>query len=334
VVAEIVAGTALGLKSPGFAGNAAAGTRVAAVPVAKGDYDTMVIRARSTQPATDAFELGLVQRSGAAFGTSVPLWSDWHDATIRLDKLQPLWGTKPGTVDVTQLSQLSLVFGAWLYGPKQDAAHGLQVQRVSLERSGRGWPVHITAADAPVVVFRVGPRPIQVEGQADRHQATVRGGQPGSQAIRVWTKGFGPAPSCLSFRQVVPKGLDQVRAALKTSSTIRIKARGTTPDTNRLEVVFLERDSSPWGAEIALSDRWQEIVVPLDRLRFYPHWAHPENRGGPKDHFHPENVDAVNFCFGAWQFGNRSAEPHGIEVQEVLLVPGGASAVNPGPESQ
>jgi hypothetical protein len=327
--AEIVAGSALSLKSPGFSENSAAGARVAAASVAAGDCDSLVVRARSTEPETDAFELGLIQRGGAAFGTDVPLWSDWHDVAIRLNELKPLWDTPPGTADATQLHQLSFTFGAWLYGPKSNAPHGFQVQRVSLEQSRRGWPVHVVAADAPIAAFRVGARPIHVEGQADRRQTTVRGSQPGSQALRVWTRGFGPAPSCLSFRQVVPEGIDRFRPVLEKSRTVRIRTRGTTSDTNRLEVVLLERDSAPWGTEIELSDRWQEIVVPLDRLRFFAHWAHPDNRGGPGDHFHPENVESVNFCFGAWLFGNRSAQPHGIEVQEVLLVPDGASSESP-----
>ena len=72
----------------------------------------------------------------------------------------------------------------------------------------------------------------------------------------------------------------------------------------------------PWGTVIELSDRWQDIVVPLDQLRFFPHWAHPANRGGPEDRFHPENVESVNFCFGAWLFGDRAAQPHGTDLAE------------------
>jgi hypothetical protein len=98
------------------------------------------------------------------------------------------------------------------------------------------------------------------------------------------------------------------------------------PDTNRLEVVLLERDSAPWGTVIELSDRWQEIVVPVDQLRFFAHWAHPGSRGGPGDRFHPENVESVNFCFGAWLVGDRAARPHGIEVEEVSLVPAGGGS--------
>ncbi|MCU0874499.1 MAG: cellulase family glycosylhydrolase, partial [Pirellulaceae bacterium] len=320
--AEIVAGPALSLKSPGFAEDLAAGARVAALPAVAADYDTLVVRARSTEPATDRFELGLVQRGGAACGTDVPLWSDWHDAAIRLDELKPLWGTPAGTADVTQWNELSFVFGAWLYGPQSNQPHGFQVQRVSLAQGRRGWPVRVVAADAPLTIFRVDSRPIRVEGQADKHQLTVRGSRPGSQAFRVWTSGFAPAPSCLSFRQVAPEGLDHDRAALNVCRSVRIRARATAPDTDRLEVVLCERDSAPWGTVIEVSDRWQDIVVPLDQLRFFPHWAHPANRGGPQDRFHPENVESVNFCFGAWLFGDRAAQPHGIEVEEVALVPG------------
>lgn len=324
-VAELVAGPALSLKASGFAAGSAAGARVAAAPLAAdvgtaSEYDTLLVRARATETATDAFELGLVQRGGAAYGTDVPLWSEWHDIAIPLQELRPLWSTPPGAVQVPELGELSFIFGAWLYGPNSGLPHGFQVQRVSLAQSRRGWPVEILPPDAPVAVFRVDSRPIRVEGQAERQQATVRGSRPGSQALRVWTSQFGPAPNCLSFRQV-SGGLEAWRSALETCRTLRITARGTTPDTNRLEIVLLERDAAPWGTVIELSDRWQEIEVPLDRLRFFDHWAHPDNRGGPADRFHPENVESVSFCFGAWLFGDRAAQPHGIEVQEVMLVP-------------
>ena len=101
-----------------------------------------------------------------------------------------------------------------------------------------------------------------------------------------------------------------------------ITARASTPETNGLEVVLLEKDSAPWGAVIPLTEGWREIVVPLDDFRFFSHWQHPSGRGGRGDRFHPENVQAVNFCFGAWLFGNRAAQPHGIEVQSVTLVTG------------
>ena len=326
VVAELAAGPALSLTSPGFAADSAVGARVAVAPLAAADgdvndYDTLLVRARAVEPETDAFELGLIQRGGAAFGTTVPLWSDWYDVVVRLDELRPLWGTPPGAAQVTELNELSFIFGAWLYGRNHSLPHGFQVQRVSLAHSRRGWPVDIVPPDAPFAVFRVDARPIRVEGQAERQQMTVRGGQPGSRALRVATSSFGRAPSCLSFRQVVPEGLDPRRVPLESCRTMRIRARGTTPDTNRLEVVLLERDAAPWGTVIELSDRWQEIEVPLDRLRFFDHWAHPENRGRPADRFHPENVESVSFCFGAWLYGDRAAQSHGIEVQEVVLVP-------------
>jgi hypothetical protein len=318
---EFVAGPALQVTCDGFHERSSAGIRLPASPAVNPVVDTLVVRARAIEPDTDCFELGLVQGDGRAYGVNVPLWPDWHDAEIPLAQLKPLWNSPPGCPDVQQVSELSLVFGAWLYGPRKTAPHGFEIQRVSLTRGCPRLPIEVVAADAPVTIFRVGTRPIRVQGQDERHQATVRGSRPGSRALRVWTSGFGPAPNALYVRQVPPEGVESLRAALTGCHTVRVKARATSPHTDRLELVVVERDGAPWGTEIDLTEQWEEIVVPVDQLRFFPHWVHPNQRGGATDRFRPENIESVNICFGAWLYGSRADQPHGIEIEEVSLAP-------------
>jgi len=42
--------------------------------------------------------------------------------------------------------------------------------------------------------------------------------------------------------------------------------------------------------------------------------------GGEEDRFHPGSVSSVNFCFGAWLFGDEAGLPHGVEIERVELV--------------
>jgi hypothetical protein len=150
--------------------------------------------------------------------------------------------------------------------------------------------------------------------------AIVRGSEPGRQAVSVWTRAFGPAPSCIGFRRDVPEEIRPLREVLKACDAIRIVARATQPATRSLELVLLEQDSAPWGTVVPLNTEWREITVKLDQLRFFSHWSHPGNRGAATDRFQPGNVSAVSFCFGAWLFGEHAGEPHGIEVESVSLV--------------
>lgn len=234
--------------------------------------------------------------------------------------LRPLWSTPPGRVDVARLDHVSLLFGAWLYGSSAQLAHGYEIQEIRLERRVSSWMVDVAASDGPLLLFTAGERPVRSNGQQDRHQKLVRGSRPGRQADRLWTNGFGPPPSCISFRQTVPEDLPRFAACLRHCDSLQIVARGTTPETDRLEVALVERDSTAWGTTIELTQEWRRITISLEELQFFPHWAHPDDRGTNGDRLGVENLTAVNFCFGAWLFGNRAGKPHGIEIESASLV--------------
>lgn len=315
------AGCALQIRSDGFDKEpSAAGFRLPATACPRPGYNKLVVRARAIEPGTDSVEVGFVQRDGKAFGTNVPLWSDWQDVRVGIDELRPLWGTAPGRLDVAQLAEVSFVFGAWLYGQRRGEAHGFEIQRVSLAHTRPAWRVEVSAADGPVQLFVAGERPVRPQGQEDRAHMLVAGSRVDRKAVRVWTKAFGAAPSCISFRQAVPDGVRQWQDALASCDVVRIVARSYRPETRSLEVVLVEQDSSPWGTVIKLEPDWRETDVPLAHLRFFHHWRHPEGRGGEGDRLRPGSVSTVNFCFGAWLFGDEAGRPHGIEVERVELV--------------
>jgi len=317
---EVIGGKVLQVTSTGFAPSTAAGLRLPAQSCSDPTYDTLVVRARATHGATDRVEVGLVQSDGKAYGTDIPVWNEWHDVRVPLLDLRPLWSTPGGRIDVTRLDQVSLVFGAWLYGSTRQLAHGYAIEQIRLEHRVPGWRIDVASADGPVLLFTAGERPVRSNGQQDRHQELVRGSQPGRQAGRLWTNGFGPLPSCISFRQTVPEDLSRFAACLRQCDSLEIVARATTPETDKLEVALVERDSTAWGTTITLTQEWRRINVPLDELRFFAHWTHPDNRGSECDRLGAENLTAVNFCFGAWLFGDRAGGPHGIEIESASLV--------------
>ena len=112
--------TPIAFEIPG----SAVGFRVPAKAARQPGYDTIVVRARATQTATQRFELGLVQDDGRAYGTEVALYPQWGDLRIELNSLHPLWDTPSGQLDPTKLQQLSFLFGPWLDPDRAAEPHG------------------------------------------------------------------------------------------------------------------------------------------------------------------------------------------------------------------
>ena len=71
--------------------------------------------------------------------------------------------------------------------------------------------------------------------------------------------------------------------------------------------------------DLALTERWQSIAIPIEDLQFFAHWPHPEGRGGEGDSLKPDEIQAVGFYIGSWQYGDEPTGPRGVEVQQVAL---------------
>ncbi|MCS7263404.1 MAG: glycoside hydrolase family 5 protein [Armatimonadetes bacterium] len=324
--AEIVQGIqagkwALRLTATGFGEPpSAAGVRLKIAPINLLVEDAsnlvLVVRARSLYPQTKAVEIGLIERDGSAFGYDVPLTTVWREVEVPLEMLRPLWGTKKHKLNVAQLSELSVVFGAWLYGNESDMLHGLEIESITIKP--KIWELTILPKGSPIALFN-----------AERHQVTVRGDVPvrirlvggmNQVALQIAVDGFNPPPSSVFFRNDLSEELMLRRDELAQCDTLIVKARCVTPVTNRVEIVLIEQDGTPWGTEVDLTTNWREIRLPLSSLRHFAHWGTtPKGRGERGDRLRPENISAVNVCFGAWLFPNCEKEKHVIEIEEIAL---------------
>jgi len=131
---------------------------------------------------------------------------------------------------------------------------------------------------------------------------------------------FGPPPGSISVRTEVAEELSPWRELLAGRTTLCLRARAQQPATTAIEVVVLERDGTPWGANFPLKTEWQDIRVPLASLRHWAHWhATPAGRGGPSDRLRPQDLSGVNVCFGAWLYPGRAAAPHGVEIEHITV---------------
>jgi hypothetical protein len=282
----------------------------------------LVVRARGLRPYTSAVEVGLIERDGEAYGYNVPLTEEWREMRIPLTHLRPLWGTRGAGVKVDDLAEVSLVFGAWLYGRHRAESHGLEVERISIEAIPPFWRVPIVGHDDPIPLFDAQRHRVRVQGQVSHREQLVPGMTPGRLALRIAVDAFGPPPSAVSFRYEAGKELGRRREDMARCEALLIRARALEPTTDRMEIVLLERDGTPWGTTVPLTTEWREQHVPLSEFRYFAHWrSGPAHRGGEGDRLRVEDVAAVNVCFGSWLYPDHFAEPHTIEIERIALVP-------------
>ncbi len=289
------------------------------LPIEDASSLALVVRARSLYPQTRAVEIGLVERDGSAFGYDVPLATVWRDVELPLEKLRPLWGTKRQRLQASQLSEISIVFGAWLYGEERGMPHGLEIESIAIKP--KVWELTILPKGAPIVLFSAERDQVTVQGDVPVRTSLVGGMN--RVALQIAVDGFNPPPSSVSFRNDMLEELMPRSDELAQCDTLVVKARCVTPVTNRVEIVLIERDGTPWGTVVDLTTNWREIRLPLSSLRHFAHWGTtPQGRGGKDDRLRPENIAAVNVCFGAWLFPSREKERHAIEIEEIAVEKG------------
>jgi hypothetical protein len=231
-----------------------------------------------------------------------------------------MWKTQASRPDLTRLSRLVFVAGAWCLGPLRDRPHSIEVQSVQLVRVPDLLPLDVAPANAPFVLIRPAERQVTVHGH-DTSRALVAGMEDDRLALRVQTESFGTPPDSASYREAVNSDLESWREEMAQTKCVIVKARAVFPQTKRFELVLVERDGTPWGTmEVPLTTQWQAIRLPLSAFRCFSHWyAPPAGRGGPEDRLRPGEVQQVNVCFGAWLYGEDAGKPHGLEIQEISL---------------
>ncbi len=178
------------------------------------------------------------------------------------------------------------------------------------------YSVPVLDVNAPIRLFS-GGQPVRTQGDDSARQTHVS--TPSGPALRVSVPRFGPPPASVSFGLELDDRLRPGQGELAARGALRLRLRAGDNATSALELVVLETDGSPWGCTIPLTGDWQEVRVPWDRFRHFAHWAGPADRGRPGDRFHPENLSALNVCFGAWLFPQTADHPHAVEIEGLWL---------------
>ncbi len=182
------------------------------------------------------------------------------------------------------------------------------------------WTVAVVGAREPLALFDAGRDAVQAHGQTPHRVRAVAGMGAGARAVRLDVDRFDPPPAALTFRHDATDALEARLGDLAGRTSVVVRARAAAPETKWVEVVVIERDGTPWGANVPLTQEWAERSLPLSAFRFFGHWdGAPAGRGGAGDRPDPAQLRAVSLCFGAWLAPGRHDQPHGIEIERVAV---------------
>lgn len=281
---------------------------------------SLVLRARSIEPATTALEVGLLEESGRAYGCVLPLTPVFRESVIPLRKLYPLWETPGGELDVSAIDRVSFGLGAWLFGEDYAKPHGVEVAGLAIRSAPAVWSVTVLAKGSPVRLFDAERNPLHIVSAWPYKTAFVEGMTPEALALRVSVENFDSPPCAVGITHSPGRDLDPRRDDMIPCDTVRLRVRAARPETTQVEFVLTERDGTPWGTEVPLEAQWREVSIPLKDLRLFRHWSGvPAGRGESGDAIRPGEVSSIHITFGAWLYPGTGAEPHAYDIQSVTL---------------
>jgi len=103
---------------------------------------TLHLRARALETNTTALELVLLERDGSVWGRNLPLTTDWREVRVPLTSFRHFahWaGNPPGRggaedrLRPSEVSGLSVCFGAWLYPGHAAEPHTIEIESIEIE---------------------------------------------------------------------------------------------------------------------------------------------------------------------------------------------------------
>ncbi len=139
----------------------------------------------------------------------------------------------------------------------------------------RYWEVPVVAAEAPLLLF---------DARRDRDHLLVPhpwkyvvfridfvgAAMPDRLALQAIVGDFSPAPHHFAIRSVLPEGTRLSLPETSPEAVLRITGRTAGRKSGTLEVALVETGGVAWGAEIVVTDTWQDVALPLSSLRRVP----------------------------------------------------------------
>lgn len=179
---------------------------------------------------------------------------------------------------------------------------------LSFPAGSPGWP-EAAPADTPLPLFA--PRQLRADPPAkvlSSPQATARVERVGT-GVRLSSTPLDPQQDA-----VVDLRLPVTRAARADArAAVRIRARSLQPGTTTAQFTLIQDDGSAYATNAPLCSTLRDVDVPV--REWWPAWG---TFGGRLD---LTRVRELSVAYGRWLFGAGAAQPHGLELEGLSIVP-------------
>lgn len=141
----------------------------------------------------------------------------------------------------------------------------------------------------------------------------------GGVAYRLSARNFVDVDTVSAGERIDPRRFREQFPSAPRPTAFVVRCRRGEPATRKVEIAFILANGQPWGCNLDVPADWQDVVVPLSRLRFFAHWKLPcvYREGDIPD---LRDVREVRFCFGRWLLSEADrSKRHAFEVERVSL---------------
>ena len=269
---------------------------------------------------TPSVEVGLQTADGSAFGTAIPISADRQRLLIPFASLKPLWGTRAQQLDVRSLVRLTLITGAWLYPQLADRPHSFTLHQATLVQLPDIPSVSLLPPDRLPAILSASALHQPPKGNRTASAAFSAGDAPDERVLRFSAPTFKAEKDHATFWLQTTQAYRQHQEAYRHATAIVLTARALHPRTTAIEIVFTEKDGTPWGNQkLPLSTEWQDIVIPLRDLYLFSHWNSAFKPRRPDDHLDPAAIRGISVCFGKFIYGDDYDQPHAFEIKRISV---------------
>lgn len=293
----------------------------------------ILIRARALTMETTAMQVTFVLRNGKICQLETPLTPEWHTYRLPCTALRP----ETGWIVLHQPKADEIKAIRFTLRPypvnKAEVAQGVEIESVAFGPLQAQWAVPVREASVPPTLFDASRdfADLLVAGPwgADALMRLVAGKSAGAQALSLGVRKFNGANG-LSVRYVLDARWTGSREEFPRYNAVRVRCRAAQPDTNHVEISLIDREGRAWGVTVPLTQKWSDILVPLQTLRptqvFCVPFAYPSHvtelsapHRAEDASFSVGNIEAIQFSLRVDRYGEKTQEPHGIEIESVAL---------------
>lgn len=200
------------------------------------------------------------------------------------------------------------------------------------------WETTIVEANTPIVMYDVSRDRDKFLFSQYWHGPHynydfVSGQTSGKLALHLEAEDLKAEPYDVSAKYILDKQTYGRAGDFDKMRVLCVRTRAAKKDTIAFGITLMEKDGSAWLATIPVTEKWNEIKIPLANFKIsksamlprgwsgHSYWLSvPANRGGENNKLNIKNIEALVISIGDRFISNVEAS-HGIELESISLMP-------------